>query len=69
MSFDIAIVRCPDYRTENTKVAVEEAFNLLNITSDFFSPEDQTLIKLNLLSKRPPDERWDAFRIFGKPRA
>jgi len=52
----VAVVRCRDYSPEETRRAVEEAVELLDLEKGFFDVEGEILLKPNLLSRRPPEQ-------------
>lgn len=51
----VAIIKCEAYEYELVKNAVRESLDLLGGISNFISPGDKVLLKVNLLMKRKPE--------------
>jgi uncharacterized protein (DUF362 family)/Pyruvate/2-oxoacid:ferredoxin oxidoreductase delta subunit len=52
---DVSVVRCVDYDSARTMLAVQQAVDLLGGIEEFVQPGDRVLIKPNLLKARPPE--------------
>src|SRR5271169_5492685 len=52
---DVSVVRCEDYDSARTILAVKHAVDLLGGMGAFVKPRDRVLIKPNLLKARTPD--------------
>jgi len=55
-SFDVSIVRCPDYDRNRVQSAVRQAVDLLGGMGMFVKPGEQVLIKPNLLKANRPED-------------
>lgn len=52
----VALVRCDSYDSSMVKAAVEKGIDLLGGPSNFVSPDEKVLLKLNWLSADPPEK-------------
>lgn len=51
----VALVRCPNYAAQDVEAALEQALNALGGMAAFVRPGQRVLIKVNLLTRRPPE--------------
>lgn len=56
MKSKVSIVKCEDYEPAKVLRAVKEALDLLGGMTQFVHPEQNVLLKPNLLSSRPPEQ-------------
>jgi len=55
MPYEVALVRCPDYDDARVRAAISAALAPLGGLEKYITPGQRVLIKLNLLSAKPPD--------------
>ncbi len=53
---EVSIVKCSDYEINRVKIAVRQSLELLGGISNFVSPGEKVLLKVNLLIRRKPDK-------------
>ena len=56
MNNNVALVKCESYNYEKVKAAVNQSIELMGGLDKYFTPGEKVLFKVNLLSKKTPEE-------------